>query len=231
MARTCWALRGAVPPAGTPSHRAAGGGELEAAFPYEMTPDQRRAIEEVKADMESDRPMDRLLVGDVGFGKTEVAVRAAFKAVMDGFQVAFLSPTTVLAAQHLSTLRERYAPFPVRVEMVSRFRSVAAIRAVLQAAERGEVDVLVGTHRLLSKDVRFRRLGLLVVDEEQRFGVAHKERLKQLSVGLDILSMTATPSADLTDVAGGVRATRSRSSRPRRRGHGHQTTILPSAST
>jgi transcription-repair coupling factor (superfamily II helicase) len=167
--------------------------ELEAAFPYETTPDQQRAIEEVKADMESDRPMDRLLVGDVGFGKTEVAVRAAFKAVMDGFQVAFLSPTTVLAAQHLATLRERYAPFPVKVEMVSRFRSAAEIRAVLHAVEGGEVDILVGTHRLLSRDVRFRRLGLLVVDEEQRFGVAHKERLKQLAVGMDVLSMTATP--------------------------------------
>jgi transcription-repair coupling factor (superfamily II helicase) len=167
--------------------------ELEAAFPYETTSDQQRAIDEVKADMESERPMDRLLVGDVGFGKTEVAVRAGFKAVMDGHQVAFLSPTTVLAAQHLATLRERYAPFPVRVDMVSRFKSPAEIRTTLQAVERGEVDILVGTHRLLSHDVRFRRLGLLVVDEEQRFGVAHKERLKQLALGIDVLSMTATP--------------------------------------
>ena len=167
--------------------------ELEAAFPFELTPDQGRALHEVKEDMESSRPMDRLLVGDVGFGKTEVAVRAAFKAVMDGFQAAVLAPTTVLAYQHHGTFRERYAPFPVRVEMVSRFRSPSEVRKVLQAVETGEVDVLIGTHRLLSRDVHFRRLGLLVVDEEQRFGVAHKERLKKLSVGIDVLAMTATP--------------------------------------
>jgi transcription-repair coupling factor (superfamily II helicase) len=167
--------------------------ELEAAFPFELTPDQERALREVKEDMESSRPMDRLLVGDVGFGKTEVAVRAAFKAVMDGFQAAVLAPTTVLAYQHHGTFRERFAPFPVRVEMVSRFRSPSEVRKVLQAVETGEVDVLIGTHRLLSKDVHFRRLGLLVVDEEQRFGVAHKERLKKLSVGIDVLAMTATP--------------------------------------
>jgi len=167
--------------------------ELEAAFPFELTPDQERALREVKEDMESQRPMDRLLVGDVGFGKTEVAVRAAFKAVMDGFQAAVLAPTTVLAFQHFRTFRERFAAFPVRVEMVSRFRSAAEIRKVLRDAEVGEVDVLIGTHRVLSRDVRFRRLGLLVVDEEQRFGVAHKERLKKMSVGIDVLSMTATP--------------------------------------
>jgi len=167
--------------------------ELEAAFPFELTPDQERALREVKEDMESSRPMDRLLVGDVGFGKTEVAVRAAFKAVMDGFQAAVLAPTTVLAYQHHGTFRERFAPFPVRVEMVSRFRSPSEIRKVLQAVETGEVDVLIGTHRLLSRDVHFRRLGLLVVDEEQRFGVAHKERLKKISVGIDVLAMTATP--------------------------------------
>ena len=167
--------------------------ELEAAFPYELTPDQERAIREVKDDQESPRPMDRLLVGDVGFGKTEVAVRASFKAVMDGFQVALLAPTTVLAAQHFGTFRDRFAPFPVRVEMVSRFRSPAEVKEVLRKVEAGEVDVLIGTHRILSRDVRFRRLGLLVVDEEQRFGVAHKERVKKLTVGIDVLAMTATP--------------------------------------
>ncbi len=167
--------------------------ELEAAFPYPLTPDQERALAEIKADMESERPMDRLLVGDVGFGKTELAVRAAFKAVMDGFQVALLAPTTVLAYQHYETFRERYAPFPVRVAMVSRLRSAAEIRRVLEQVQTGEIDVLVGTHRLLSRDVRFRRLGLLIVDEEQRFGVAHKERLKKLAMGVDVLAMTATP--------------------------------------
>ncbi len=167
--------------------------ELEGAFPYELTPDQTRALEEVKRDMESEHPMDRLLIGDVGFGKTEVAVRAAFKAVMDGFQAALLTPTTVLAFQHLETFRDRLAPFPVRVEMLSRFLSDADVTRVLQGVESAEVDVVIGTHRLLSKDVRFRRLGLLIVDEEQRFGVAHKERLKRLSVGVDVLAMTATP--------------------------------------
>ena len=167
--------------------------ELEDAFPFELTPDQQRAVEAVKGDMESSRAMDRLLVGDVGFGKTEVAVRAAFKAVADGRQVAVLSPTTVLALQHFETFRSRYAPFPVRVEMVSRFRSAGEIKDVLRELQAGAVDVLIGTHRLLSKDVHFKSLGLLVVDEEQRFGVAHKERLKTLSLGVDVLSMTATP--------------------------------------
>jgi transcription-repair coupling factor (superfamily II helicase) len=167
--------------------------ELEDAFPYEFTPDQRRTLQEVKSDMESGKPMDRLLVGDVGFGKTEVAVRAAFKAVLDGYQVAVLAPTTVLAFQHFKTFRQRFAPFPVRVEMISRFRTPAENRKVIAAAGTGEVDILIGTHRLLSRDVSFRRLGFLVVDEEQRFGVAHKERLKKMSVGMDVLSMTATP--------------------------------------
>jgi transcription-repair coupling factor (superfamily II helicase) len=167
--------------------------ELEAAFPYELTPDQVRVLGEVKDEMESPRVMDRLLVGDVGFGKTEIAVRAAFKAVMEGHQVALLAPTTVLAVQHLETFSQRFAPFPARVAMVSRFRSPAEIREILAAVELGSVDVLIGTHRMLSKDVKFKRLGLLIVDEEQRFGVAHKERLKQLSVGVDVLSMTATP--------------------------------------
>ncbi len=168
-------------------------GELEDSFPWELTPDQERVVEEVKGDMESSRPMDRLLVGDVGFGKTEVAVRAAFKAVMDGKQVAVLAPTTVLAFQHSKTFRQRYAPFPVTVELVSRFRSATDVRKVLEKVETGEVDVLIGTHRIFSKDVRFRDLGLLVIDEEQRFGVAHKEKLKRISVGVDVLSMTATP--------------------------------------
>jgi transcription-repair coupling factor (superfamily II helicase) len=167
--------------------------ELEAAFPYELTPDQVRVLGEVKEEMESSRVMDRLLVGDVGFGKTEIGVRAAFKAVMDGRQVALLAPTTVLAYQHFETFSERFAPFPARVEMVSRFRSASEIRGILEAVELGAVDVLIGTHRMLSKDVKFRQLGLLLVDEEQRFGVAHKERLKRLSVGVDVLSMTATP--------------------------------------
>jgi transcription-repair coupling factor (superfamily II helicase) len=167
--------------------------ELEAAFPFELTSDQERAVREVKEDMEQPKPMDRLLVGDVGFGKTEVAVRAAFKAVMDGKQVALLAPTTVLAAQHYETIRERFAPFPVTIDMVSRFRSPDQTRTVLRALAAGEVDMIVGTHRMLSKDVAFKGLGLMIVDEEQRFGVGAKERLKQMSVGIDVLSMTATP--------------------------------------
>jgi transcription-repair coupling factor (superfamily II helicase) len=167
--------------------------EFEDAFPYDLTPDQVAAIGDIKADMESPTPMDRLLCGDVGYGKTEVAMRAAFKAVMDGKQVAFLAPTTVLAFQHLKTLRERFAAFPVRVDMVSRFRSKAEQRTTLEELAAGRVDVIVGTHRLLSKDVQFRDLGLLVVDEEQRFGVAHKEKIKQLRKRVDVLTMTATP--------------------------------------
>jgi transcription-repair coupling factor (superfamily II helicase) len=143
--------------------------------------------------MELAKPMDRLLVGDVGFGKTEVAVRAAFKAVMDGKQVALLAPTTVLAAQHFETIKERFAPFPVRIGMASRFRSPDETRALLLSLSAGEVDMIVGTHRMLSKDVAFKNLGLMIVDEEQRFGVAAKERLKQLAIGVDVLSMTATP--------------------------------------
>jgi transcription-repair coupling factor (superfamily II helicase) len=167
--------------------------ELEAAFPFELTADQERAVREVKDDLEQGKPMDRLLVGDVGFGKTEVAVRAAFKVVMDGKQVALLAPTTVLAAQHFETIKERFAPFPVKLEMISRFRTPEETRTALAGLAAGEVDLVVGTHRLLSKDVAFKSLGLLVVDEEQRFGVAAKERLKRLSIGIDVLSMTATP--------------------------------------
>jgi transcription-repair coupling factor (superfamily II helicase) len=167
--------------------------EFEDAFEYELTPDQRSAIADIKRDMESPTPMDRLLCGDVGYGKTEVAMRAAFKAVMDGKQVAFLAPTTVLAFQHHKTLRERFAGFPVNIEMVSRFRSKAEQKQVLADLAAGKVDVIVGTHRLLSKDVVFRDLGLLVVDEEQRFGVTHKERIKQLRRKVDVLTMSATP--------------------------------------
>ncbi|HBE73958.1 MAG TPA: transcription-repair coupling factor [candidate division Zixibacteria bacterium] len=167
--------------------------ELEAAFPYEETADQSRAIEEVKSDMESEQPMDRLLCGDVGYGKTEVAVRATFKAVMGGAQAAVLAPTTVLAEQHYLTFRERMADYPVRIEMLSRFRRPAEQRAVARAVAAGEVDILIGTHRILQKDVSFKNLGLLVVDEEQRFGVGHKERIKRLCCSVDVLTMTATP--------------------------------------
>jgi transcription-repair coupling factor (superfamily II helicase) len=167
--------------------------ELEDAFPFTETPDQLRAIEEIKADMEADRPMDRLLCGDVGYGKTEVAVRAAFKAVMDGKQVAVLVPTTLLAQQHLATFRERFAPFPVKVAGLSRFQTKAEADEILASLAGGDIDLIVGTHRLLSKDVQFSDLGLVVIDEEQRFGVAHKERLKQLRTQVDVLTLTATP--------------------------------------
>ncbi len=167
--------------------------ELEDAFPHEETPDQLRVIEEVKQDMERPFPMDRLLCGDVGFGKTEVAVRAAFKAVMDGTQVAVLVPTTLLAEQHFMTFSERFAPYPVTVKMLSRFVHPGAQHEVIEGAAAGKVDVVIGTHRLLGRDVRFKDLGLLIVDEEQRFGVSHKERLKQLRAQVDVLTMTATP--------------------------------------
>jgi transcription-repair coupling factor (superfamily II helicase) len=167
--------------------------EFEDAFDWDLTPDQTTAIADIKNDMESPTTMDRLLCGDVGYGKTEVAMRAAFKAVMDGKQVAFLAPTTVLAFQHLKTLKNRFQAFPVRIDMVSRFRSKAEQKATLEDLAAGKVEIIVGTHRLLSKDVQFRDLGLLVVDEEQRFGVAHKEKIKQLRKRVDVLTMTATP--------------------------------------
>ncbi|MDM7914281.1 MAG: transcription-repair coupling factor [Candidatus Eisenbacteria bacterium] len=166
---------------------------LELSFPYEETPDQLKAIGEVKADMERPNPMDRLICGDVGYGKTEVAIRAAFKAVMDGKQVAVLVPTTLLAQQHFDTFRERLRDFPVRVELLSRFRSPAEQKEVLKELKAGKVDVVVGTHRLVQKDVAFRDLGLLVIDEEHRFGVAHKERLKKIKETVDVLTLTATP--------------------------------------
>ncbi len=167
--------------------------EMEAAFPYEETPDQLVAIEAVKHDMESSQPMDRLICGDVGYGKTEVALRSAFKAVMDGKQVAVLTPTTVLAQQHFQTFSRRLAAFPVTVEMLSRFRTAAQQTQVVDRLAKGGVDIVIGTHRLLSKDVVFKDLGLLVVDEEQRFGVTHKERIKQMRQTVDVLTLTATP--------------------------------------
>ncbi|MEW6553649.1 MAG: transcription-repair coupling factor [Actinomycetota bacterium] len=167
--------------------------ELESSFPYAETPDQERAIRDVKRDMEKARPMDRLVYGDVGFGKTEVAVRAAFKAVMDGKQVAVLVPTTVLAQQHQRTFAERFASFPVRLESLSRFRSPREQKEVLEKLATGEVDVVIGTHRLLQDDVRPANLGLVIVDEEHRFGVAQKERLKALRRSVDVLTLTATP--------------------------------------
>jgi transcription-repair coupling factor (superfamily II helicase) len=167
--------------------------EFEAAFPFTETRDQLRAIDETKHDMERPRPMDRLICGDVGFGKTEVAIRAAFKAVQDGRQVAVLVPTTVLAQQHLNTFRERMAGYPIAVEMVSRFRTRAEQTHLLAATAAGQVDILIGTHRLLQRDVSFRDLGLVVIDEEQRFGVQHKERFKTLRATVDVLSMSATP--------------------------------------
>ncbi len=167
--------------------------EFEDGFPFVLTPDQETAIDEVKKDMEETVPMDRLLCGDVGYGKTEVAMRAAFKSVMEGKQAAVLTPTTILAYQHFDTFRNRFAPFPVKVELLSRFRSTKEQKEVVKRVEAGEVDVIIGTHRMLSKDVRFKDLGLVVVDEEQRFGVAHKERLKQLKKRVDVLTLSATP--------------------------------------
>ena len=167
--------------------------ELEDAFPYVETPDQLAAIEEVKRDMEKPVPMDRLICGDVGYGKTEIAVRAAFKAVQDGKQVAVLVPTTLLAQQHLNTFSERYAPFPVRVKPMSRFQSDKEVAETLRGLADGTVDVVIGTHRLLSPEVRFSRLGLVIIDEEQRFGVEHKEYLKRLRTEVDVLAMSATP--------------------------------------
>ena len=167
--------------------------ELEASFPYQETGDQLRAISDVRKDMESTRVMDRLICGDVGYGKTEVAIRAAFKAVNDSRQVAVLVPTTVLAQQHFNTFSERLAPFPVRVELLSRFRTTHQQKQIVADLNAGLVDIVIGTHRLLSKDVKFHELGLIITDEEQRFGVAHKERLKQLKTTADALTLTATP--------------------------------------
>ena len=167
--------------------------EFEDAFEYDETPDQRRAIAEVKADMEEPKPMDRLLCGDVGFGKTEVALRAAFKSVLDGRQVALLAPTTILVEQHFTTFTERLADYPVRVEMLSRFTTPKQQKRTVECLKSGEVDIVIGTHRLVSKDIAFKNLGLIIIDEEHRFGVAQKERLKQLRTSVDVLTLSATP--------------------------------------
>ena len=167
--------------------------EIEESFPYNETPDQLKAIEEVKADMERSSPMDRLVCGDVGFGKTEVAIRAAFKAVQDGMQVAVLVPTTLLASQHHQTFSDRFSGYPVRVELLSRFLTPSQTRAVTEGLADGTVDVVVGTHKLLSSELTFKNLGLLIVDEEQRFGVSHKEAIKKLRTDVDVLTLTATP--------------------------------------
>jgi transcription-repair coupling factor (superfamily II helicase) len=180
--------------------------ELESSFPYEETADQLAALAEIKADMESDRPMDRLLCGDVGFGKTELALRAAFKAAMSGKQVALLAPTTVLAQQHFHVFTQRLDKFPVTIEMLSRFVDEEAQARTLEGLKAGQVDIVVGTHRLLQRDVRFKRLGLLIVDEEHRFGVMQKERLKKLRTQLDVLSLSATPIPRTLHMAvGGIR--------------------------
>jgi transcription-repair coupling factor (superfamily II helicase) len=167
--------------------------QFEDEFPFEETPDQLSSLAEIKADMESDKPMDRLLCGDVGYGKTEVAIRAAFKAVMDGKQVAFLVPTTILAEQHYKNLVKRFSDFPVTIDMISRFRTAKQQKATLQAIKEGNVDILIGTHRLVSKDIAFKDLGLLIIDEEQRFGVAQKEKIKAIKKNVDVLTLSATP--------------------------------------
>lgn len=167
--------------------------QLEDAFPFRETPDQLKATEQVKKDMERVRPMDRLLCGDVGYGKTEVALRAAFKAVMDDKQVVFLVPTTILAEQHAETFRRRLKDFPVRIEMMNRFRTPSEQTEIIGSLKSGKVDMVIGTHRLLSDDIKFKDLGLLIIDEEQRFGVKHKEKIKRMRVNVDILTLTATP--------------------------------------
>jgi transcription-repair coupling factor (superfamily II helicase) len=167
--------------------------EFEGMFPYDETPDQLRAIEEIKIDMEKPRPMDRLLCGDVGYGKTEVAIRAAFKAAIDGKQVAVLVPTTILAQQHYETFRERFSGYPFHIQVLSRFRSKKEQTEVMKGVKKGIVDIIIGTHRLLSQDVQFKDLGLLIVDEEQRFGVSHKEKIKRIKTNVDVLTLTATP--------------------------------------
>jgi transcription-repair coupling factor (superfamily II helicase) len=167
--------------------------EIEDAFPYQETEDQLKSITEIKVDMESEKLMDRLICGDAGFGKTEVILRAVFKVIMEGRQVAILVPTTVLAQQHFDVFSDRYAPYPIRVGLLSRFRTASQQKEVVQKLKIGEVDLVIGTHRLLQKDIQFKDIGLLVIDEEQRFGVAHKEKLKQIRKDLDVVSMSATP--------------------------------------
>ncbi|MFM7325034.1 MAG: transcription-repair coupling factor, partial [Nodosilinea sp.] len=181
-------LEGFAYPSDTPWQQ-----ELEDSFPYQATPDQLKAVQDVKQDMESDRPMDRLVCGDVGFGKTEVALRAIFKAVTAGKQVALLAPTTILTQQHYHTLKERFAPYPIQVGLLNRFRTPPEKKEILQRLKTGELDVVVGTHQLLGKGIDFKALGLLVVDEEQRFGVNQKERIKALKTQVDVLTLSATP--------------------------------------
>lgn len=167
--------------------------EFESSFPFRETPDQLRAIAQTKADMESTRPMDRLICGDVGFGKTEVAIRAAFKCVTGGRQAAVLVPTTVLAEQHFRTFKSRMSEYPVRIEMLSRLNSAAEVKSTLEGLKNGSVDIVIGTHRLISEDVSIKNLGLVVIDEEQRFGVKHKEKFKERFKGIDVLTLSATP--------------------------------------
>ncbi|MEW8987347.1 MAG: DEAD/DEAH box helicase, partial [Bacillus sp. (in: firmicutes)] len=167
--------------------------EFESIFPYQETEDQLRSIQEIKKDMERERPMDRLLCGDVGYGKTEVAIRAAFKAIADGKQVALLVPTTILAQQHFETMRERFQDYPINIGLLSRFRSRKQQNETINGLKTGTVDVVVGTHRILSKDITYRDLGLLIIDEEHRFGVKHNEKIKQLKTNVDVLTLTATP--------------------------------------
>ncbi|MCZ7615052.1 MAG: DEAD/DEAH box helicase [Ignavibacteriaceae bacterium] len=167
--------------------------ELEASFFYEDTPDQEKVTNEVKQDMEAQNPMDRLVCGDVGFGKTEIAVRASFKAVQDGKQVALLVPTTILAEQHFNTFKDRLSQFPVKVAALSRFQTKKEQSEILSQLKQGNVDIVIGTHRLLSKDIKFKDLGLLMIDEEHRFGVTSKEKLRELKINVDTLTLTATP--------------------------------------
>lgn len=167
--------------------------EFEEMFPFEETEDQELAIEATKKDMESTKIMDRLICGDVGYGKTEVAIRAAFKAVQEGKQVVYLVPTTILAQQHYNTFAQRMKDFPVRVDLLCRFRSPKEQKKTIEDLKKGMVDIIIGTHRVLSEDVKFKDLGLLIIDEEQRFGVAHKEKIKQMKKDVDVLTLTATP--------------------------------------
>ncbi|PJN85820.1 DEAD/DEAH box helicase, partial [Bacillus velezensis] len=167
--------------------------QFESAFPYQETEDQLRSIQEIKKDMERERPMDRLLCGDVGYGKTEVAIRAAFKAIADGKQVALLVPTTILAQQHYETIMERFQDYPINIGLLSRFRTRKESNETIKGLKNGTVDIVIGTHRLLSKDVVYKDLGLLIIDEEQRFGVTHKEKIKQIKANVDVLTLTATP--------------------------------------
>ena len=167
--------------------------EFEELFPYEETEDQLLAIADTKADMESTKIMDRLICGDVGYGKTEIAIRAAFKAVQEGKQVVYLVPTTILAQQHYNTFVQRMKDFPVRVDLLSRFRTSGEQKKTVEDVQKGYVDIVIGTHRVLSKDVEYKDLGLLIIDEEQRFGVVHKEKIKKMKENVDVLTLTATP--------------------------------------